>query len=104
MGQRVLDQFSFQNQQECIAVIHFITRLMEASIQKGFFSRSNIVYQTEWDSDFTITVFQEILKQRVALKGARFPLIQDFTLIGNQNVSFTVTNEFYEFYLQNTSI
>jgi|TARA_B100000795_G_scaffold268174_1_gene254550 hypothetical protein len=104
MNKSLTADFSFENQEECNFVIGFITNLMEESIRKGFFSRSNITFISIWEADFTISIFQEILHQRIVFKNKQFPIIQNFTLIGNEQVKFTITSEFYEFYLQNTAI
>jgi hypothetical protein len=77
---------------------------MEDCIQKGFFSRRSITYTSNWQSDYTILIFQEILQQRVKLKNIQFPIIEDFTLVGNEKVKFTITSEFFEFYLANTAV
>lgn len=104
MTSRVIDRFSFKNSEDCISVMNVIIVFMEDSIQKGFFSRSCLTYNTKWKPDYTILIFQEILEQRIFIRNEKFPIIEDFTLLGNKQVKFTITSEFFEFYLSNTAI
>ena len=104
MTSNVIDLFSFKNSEDCISVMNIIIGFMEDSIQKGFFSRSRLTYNTKWKPDYTILIFQEILEQRIFINNGKFPIIEDFTLLGNKQVKFTITSEFFEFYLSNTAI
>tara|TARA_B110000211_G_C14027335_1_gene530510 strand:- start:1136 stop:1450 length:315 start_codon:yes stop_codon:yes gene_type:complete len=99
-----IDQFSFENNEDCTSVMKVIIKFMEGSIQKGFFSRSSLTYDSTWKPDYTILVFQEILQQRLTIENVEFPIIEDFTLVGNKQVKFTITSEFFEFYLSKTAI
>ena len=87
-----------------IAKSDFLFKHMEESIKKGFFSRSSLTYYSNWKPDYTILIFQEILEQRLIINNVKFPIIEDFTLVGNKQVKFTITSEFFDFYLTNTAI
>jgi hypothetical protein len=104
MNMDITNQFSFKNTQDCNSVMGVIIKFMEESIQKGFFSRSSLTYHSEWKPDHTILIFQEVLNQRLKIGHNSFPIIEDFTLVGNQQVKFTITSAFFEFYLSETSI
>ena len=104
MNITIIDQFSFKNNEDCNAVMQVIIKFMEESIQKGFFSRSSLTYHSKWKPDYTILVFQEILQQRLTISNSEFPIIEDFTLVGNEQVKFTITGEFFDFYLSKTAI
>lgn len=72
-----------------------VFQFMEKSIEFGFFSKRKLTIETPWNSDETINVFNEILLIRINGN----PIVSDFTLIGNHKVSFTITEQFYEYYL-----
>ena len=100
----ILEQFYFRNNEDCSSVVSIIIKHMEESIKKGFFSRSCLTYYSKWKPDYTILIFQEILEQRLTINNVKFPIIEDFTLVGNNQVKFTITSEFFDFYLTNTAI
>ena len=104
MSFTILDQFYFKNNEDCTSVVSIMIKHMEESIKKGFFSRSSLTYYSNWKPDYTILIFQEILEQRLIINNVKFPIIEDFTLVGNKQVKFTITSEFFDFYLTNTAI
>lgn len=95
----ILNQFHFNNENACHQVLEFVIEFMERSIQKGIYSTRKIEFFTEWNPDFSIIVFEEILSQKITVDNQHHSLIEGFTLVGNSVVEFTVTHGFYDYYL-----
>lgn len=95
-----LNTISFSYPEESKLVLDAIYSFMEDSIRKGIYSKRKMSYRTHWDSDTTVLLFQELLSVQIEEGENTFPLVQDFTLVGNHEVQFTITESFFEYYLE----
>lgn len=102
MIEGILKSITFSNPEGCTEILQAVFSFMEKSINKGFYSKRKMSFQSKWDSDKTIGLFQEILSIKITEDQFEFPIIQDFTLVGNHEVQFTISELFFDYYLEHS--